>query len=207
MRSRGFGRLANVTSIGGKLPIPHQAAYVAGKYAATGWSQTLRVELAGEGIAVSTVTPPPLRNGAPLHAHFNGRREDELRWFTRTLTSSITAVSARRTARAVVRAIASGQGESAVSFWSWLSARSFGLAPNLMSHALAWMSRGLPPGATDGTSSSMQLGAFVVRASGDTSLQQLARRAEADEARYRPEGAAGELHPSGLGLANHGART
>lgn len=73
MRRRRFGRIANVTSFGGKVPIPHQAAYVAGKYAATGWSQTLAVELAKEGIAVSTITPPPLRNGAPLHVHFNGQ--------------------------------------------------------------------------------------------------------------------------------------
>ena len=38
MRARRFGRIVNVTSFGGKVPTPHQAAYNAGKFAATGWS-------------------------------------------------------------------------------------------------------------------------------------------------------------------------
>jgi NAD(P)-dependent dehydrogenase (short-subunit alcohol dehydrogenase family) len=64
MRSRRFGRIVNITSFGGKVPVPHQAAYAAGKYAATGWSETLSIELAKEGVYVSTLTPPPLSNGA-----------------------------------------------------------------------------------------------------------------------------------------------
>lgn len=193
MRARGFGRIANVTSIGGKLPVPHQAAYVAGKYAATGWSQTLRAELWNEGISVSTITPPPLRDGAPLHAHFNGRREDELAWFARALTSPLSSASARRTAQVVVQAITYGEGERAVSLLGWVLARSFGAAPNLVSRGLARLNRSLPPAGPPQASSPMRLGSSVARASRDAALHELVRRAEADEARHAPAGELGRV--------------
>ena len=114
----------NVTSIGGKVPTPHQAAYNAGKHAATGFSETLAVELAKEGVYVSTVTPPPLDDGAPLHVHFNGRAEEEFEWFARTLTSPRRATDADRAARAVVDAAEYGDGERTVSALSWLTQRA-----------------------------------------------------------------------------------
>src|SRR5687768_8723624 len=91
MRARLLGRIANVTSFGGIVPLPHQSAYVAGKYAATGWSRTLAIELRKEGVLVSTITPPPLRDGAPLYVHFNGDVEGEFSWFTWALTSHLTS--------------------------------------------------------------------------------------------------------------------
>lgn len=187
MRQRSFGRIANITSIGGKLPLPHQSAYVAAKHAATGWSETLAVELPPEGIRVSTITPPPLRDGAPLHVHFNGRVEDELKWFTRALTSPLTAISASRTARVVVDAVIHGDGERAVSVGSWLAARAQGLAPNAMARLLQSLHRGLPPAAR--ATSRMQLGSEVAAASRDETVRRLARRASADEARYLPANA------------------
>lgn len=93
MRGRRSGRIVNVTSIGGKVPNPHQAAYNAGKFAATGFSATLAAELAKDGVRVSTISPPPLNDGAPLHVHFNGRREREFVWFARALTSPLTATA------------------------------------------------------------------------------------------------------------------
>lgn len=186
MRSNRFGRIVNITSMGGKVPVPHQAAYAVGKYAATGWSQTLSVELAKEGVAVSTITPPPLSNGAPLHVHFNGRVEEEFQWFTRTLTSRLTAASADRTARVVVDAAEHGDPERAVSVMSWLSARALGLAPNLMTRLLALTDRGLPPPGQPGQTSKMRLGYEVLATSRDERVHALAAAALADERRYLP---------------------
>jgi NAD(P)-dependent dehydrogenase (short-subunit alcohol dehydrogenase family) len=191
MRARGFGRIVNVTSIGGKLPIPHQAAYVAAKHAATGWSETLAIELEQEGISVSTITPPPLRNGAPLHAHYNGRREGEFKWFASALTSPLSAISAERVAQVVVDAIIHGQHERAVSPLSWLGARAQGMAPNLVATGLRWFARRMPAPAAPGKSSPMRVGLDVARASTDPVVDQLARRAASDEARYLPD-----AHPS-----------
>src|SRR5262245_61472741 len=57
MRRRGGGRIVNITSIGGKLPVPHLISYNAAKHAAVGFSETLRAEVAGDGVSVVTVVP------------------------------------------------------------------------------------------------------------------------------------------------------
>lgn len=186
MRAHRFGRIANVTSLAGKLPIPHQAAYVAAKHATTGWSETLALELEHEGITVSTITPPPLRNGAALHAHYNGQREAEFMWFATALSSPLSAISAERVARVVVEAIVYGKHERAVSPLSWLAARAHGLAPNLLGSGLRWVARRMPAAAAPGTSSSMRLGLEVTGRSSDVAVQRLARRVATDEARYLP---------------------
>lgn len=191
MRQRRSGRIVNVTSIGGKVPTPHQAAYAAGKFAATGWSETLGVELRKDGIEVSTVTPPPLNDGAPLHAHFNGQAEDEFVWFARTLTSRVRATSTERAARAIVSAARYGDAERAVSFPSWLASRAFGSAPNLVSRVLSLVDRGLPAGGPPGATTRMRLGAEVVGGSNDPRVRALGDAAASDERRYmedrRPE--------------------
>lgn len=188
MRRRGFGRIVNVTSIGGKVPTPHQAAYVAGKFAATGWSETLATELRKEGIEVSTVTPPPLQDGAPLHAHFNGRAEEEFEWFAKTLTSPMRATSTERAARTVVSAARYGDTERTVSPMSWLSSRTYGMAPNLMSRVLSMVDRGLPPPSLPGHRTPMRLGAEVARDSRDERVRELAERSMRDERAYVPDG-------------------
>ncbi len=56
-RQRNDGHLVNVASMAGKIGIPNLATYVATKHAVVGLSDALRVELADDGIAVSTVMP------------------------------------------------------------------------------------------------------------------------------------------------------
>ena len=52
---RKTGTIVNVGSIGGKMPLPDMTAYCASKYAVTGLTQTLRLELAPQGIHVCAV--------------------------------------------------------------------------------------------------------------------------------------------------------
>jgi NAD(P)-dependent dehydrogenase (short-subunit alcohol dehydrogenase family) len=186
MRRRGAGRIVNVTSIGGKLPTPHQAAYTAAKFAATGWSETLAIELRKDGIEVSTVTPPPLHNGAPLHAHFNGRAEEEFLWFARTLTSRWTATETRRAARTIVEAARYGDAERAVSPSSWLASRAYGLAPNLSSRMLSKIDRALPPPSRPYERTRMQLGAQVATWSQDARVAALASSSADLDRRFAP---------------------
>ncbi|HLC26317.1 MAG TPA: SDR family NAD(P)-dependent oxidoreductase [bacterium] len=57
MRRSGYGHIINVASSVGRRAIPFCGAYSASKYALVGLSESLRVELAGSGIHVSTVFP------------------------------------------------------------------------------------------------------------------------------------------------------
>src|SRR5437870_8581026 len=64
MRTWGGGRIVNISSIGGKLAVPHLAPYSASKFALTGLSDALRAEIARDNIHVITVAPGMMRNGS-----------------------------------------------------------------------------------------------------------------------------------------------
>jgi len=57
MRRQGSGHIVNVASVVGKRASPFRAAYVASKFALVGFSEAIRMELAGEGIDVTCVCP------------------------------------------------------------------------------------------------------------------------------------------------------
>lgn len=57
MRRQGGGTIVNTSSIAGIIPAPFQALYCTTKFAVLGLSESLRFELADEGIHVSVVCP------------------------------------------------------------------------------------------------------------------------------------------------------
>jgi short-subunit dehydrogenase len=57
MLERGSGTIVNVGSVGGRLGISREAAYTASKFALTGWSEALALDLWGTGVKVKVVTP------------------------------------------------------------------------------------------------------------------------------------------------------
>jgi short-subunit dehydrogenase len=57
MRARRAGVLAGIASIAGFRGLPGAGAYSASKAAAIAWLESLRVELAGSGVAVVTICP------------------------------------------------------------------------------------------------------------------------------------------------------
>ena len=60
MRTRGFGRIIQNSSVLGIAALPLRGAYVASKFALEGLSDTLRLELNGTGIDVSLIEPGPI---------------------------------------------------------------------------------------------------------------------------------------------------
>src|SRR5690606_6326655 len=73
LAEHGGGRIVNITSIGGRVAVPHLLPYVAGKFAAVGLSEGLHAELAGRGISVTTVTPHLMRTGSHRNVVLRGR--------------------------------------------------------------------------------------------------------------------------------------
>jgi short-subunit dehydrogenase len=51
------GRIVNVSSLGGMLAIPFNTSYVASKFAMIGFSDSLRMELTGDGVSVTVICP------------------------------------------------------------------------------------------------------------------------------------------------------
>jgi short-subunit dehydrogenase len=61
MRRQGWGKIVNLSSMGGKLTFPGGAFYHATKHAVEALSDALRFEVAGFGIDVIVVEPGPIR--------------------------------------------------------------------------------------------------------------------------------------------------
>jgi short-subunit dehydrogenase len=60
MLQRGDGVIVNVSSMGGRLGIIHEAAYCASKFALCGWSESMAVDLHGTGVSVKLIEPGPV---------------------------------------------------------------------------------------------------------------------------------------------------
>jgi short-subunit dehydrogenase len=60
MLARGRGAIVNVSSVGGRLGIIHEAAYCASKFALCGWSESMAVDLHGTGVSVKLIQPGPV---------------------------------------------------------------------------------------------------------------------------------------------------
>ncbi len=61
MLERGSGHIVNVASYLGEMPAAGLATYCASKHAVVGFSESLRDELAGTGVTVTTVMPSAVR--------------------------------------------------------------------------------------------------------------------------------------------------
>lgn len=60
MLDRACGTIVNVSSMGGRVGIGHEAAYCASKFALCGWSESLAMDLDGTGVAVRLIEPGPI---------------------------------------------------------------------------------------------------------------------------------------------------
>src|SRR5205807_5814523 len=57
------GRIVNITSIGGKISVPHLVPYSCAKFAAVAFSEGIRAELSEQRIQVTTIAPGLMRTG------------------------------------------------------------------------------------------------------------------------------------------------
>jgi NAD(P)-dependent dehydrogenase (short-subunit alcohol dehydrogenase family) len=145
MHAKGGGRIVNITSIGGKISVPHLLPYNCAKFAAVAFSQGLRAELTGDGIAVVTVVPGLMRTGSYLNASFKGDAAAESRWFALGAALPGVSMDAERAARQIVQAAKRGDAEVILSAPAWLLARFHGLFPGLTADVLSLVNELLLP--------------------------------------------------------------
>jgi short-subunit dehydrogenase len=128
---RNTGHVVNITSIGGKVSVPHLLPYTCAKMAATGFSEGLRTELAGTGVKITTIAPGLMRTGSFNAALFKGDQEAESRWFSASSSLPGLTMSANRAARQIVSAVKRGDAEKVLSTPANLLAKAHGIAPGL----------------------------------------------------------------------------
>lgn len=183
MIRRREGRIANITSIGGKVSMPHLLPYSCAKFAAVGFSEGIAAELANTGVRVTTVVPGLMRTGSHVNAYFKGNNRAEYAWFSLGATSPVTAISARRAARRIVRAVRRGEAEITLGVSAKALAFAHGVAPGATVHALGLVNRLLP----DNTSAERHTGHESQSAITESPLTTMGRAAGKRLNQYRAQ--------------------
>ncbi len=148
MRRQRSGRIVNVSSIGGRIGVPHLVPYCASKFALTGFSDAIRAELARDRVYVTTVLPGLMRTGSPFNAWFKGKHRAEFAWFAISDSLPLASIDATRAARQVVDACRYGKAELVISWPAKLAIVAEAVAPQLVAFGMALANRMLPS-ATD----------------------------------------------------------
>ena len=148
MRRRGFGRIVNISSIGGRVAVPHLAPYCASKFALAGLSDAVRTELDQYGIRVTTVAPGLMRTGSPVNADVKGQHEAEYAWFAISDSLPGITVSAEHAAHQIIDACRYGDPELTISLAAKAAIVANHLAPGAIARALMVVN-GLLPGPND----------------------------------------------------------
>lgn len=138
-------RLVNVTSIGGKFPVPHLAPYSASKFALVGLSEALRAELAPEGILVTTVAPGLMRTGSPRNISVKGNHDAEYGWFVLLDSLPLVSIGAGRAAAKIVDAARHGDPSLIITPQAKAMIALEGVAPGLVGRLNALVTRWLLP--------------------------------------------------------------
>jgi short-subunit dehydrogenase len=146
MRHRRFGRIVNISSIGGKLAVPHLAPYSASKFALTGLSDAIRAELDQYGIRVTTVAPGLMRTGSPINAQFKGQHEAEYAWFKVSSSLPGITIAAERAARRILDACRYGDPALTITLQAKAAAAANVIAPASVARAMMLVARVLPAG-------------------------------------------------------------
>ena len=150
MRRQGEGRIVNISSIGGRIAVPHLVPYSASKFALVGLSDGLRVELAREHITVTTVCPGLMRTGSPVNAMFKGQRPQEYAWFAISDSLPLASIDARRAARQIIDACRHGDAELVITLQARLAILARTVAPELFADVMTLLNNLLPGPAAGG---------------------------------------------------------
>src|SRR5947209_3404490 len=144
MRRRSEGSIVNISSIGGKVAVPHLVPYAGSKFALVGLSEGLRAELLKDNIYVTTVCPGLMRTGSPRNAFFKGQHRAEYAWFSISDAVPLFSISAERAARRIVSACKHGEAEVVLSVPAQAAVAFHGVFPGLTAEILGLVNRFLP---------------------------------------------------------------
>jgi len=146
---RGGGRIVNITSIGGKIALPHLLPYTASKFASVGLSEGMHAELKKYNIIVTTVIPNLMRTGSPVHAEIKGQHEKEYAWFKHADSNPMLSQDPDNTARRIIKAIEYGEAEVTLSLTGKIASVVKGFAPGWVVLLMGFANKLLPASTHD----------------------------------------------------------
>ncbi len=158
LRARGGGRIVNISSIGGKIAVPHLAPYCASKFALTVCPIRSARSWSRDGIYVTTVAPGMMRTGSHVNAKFKGRHAAEFAWFATANAMPGISMQVERAAAKILAACRRGRPSLTLTLAARAAIAGNALFPNLTAHALNLTNR-LLPGATDSSGDQLRSGA------------------------------------------------
>jgi short-subunit dehydrogenase len=148
MRRRGGGRIVNISSIGGRMAVPHLLPYSVGKFALAALSDGLNAELAAENIVVTTVTPGLMRTGSHRNVRVRGQHEREATLFGLAVATSLTSMNADRAAQMIVEACRQGRARLTPGWQARLAELANVAAPEVAAAIAAALTSWALPGPT-----------------------------------------------------------
>jgi short-subunit dehydrogenase len=140
----GGGRIAFISSIGGKVGLPHMSAYSATKFALGGFAEAVRPELAADGISLTVAYPGLMRTGSPPRATVKGDAEHEFLWFASADELPLFSMAADRAARKILNAIIKRRSEIIVGWSAKALTLMRNLAPELTAISMRIANSALP---------------------------------------------------------------
>lgn len=150
MRRRGFGHIVLISSVGGRVGVPHMVPYSASKFALGGYGEALHAELVSEGIGVTTVYPGLMRTGSPRNADFKGQHRREYAWFSLLDSLPFISISAKKAAERIIEAGLAGRSELVLMPMGRLMLVVKALMPEVVAKLVAFAGSLLPAAAGAG---------------------------------------------------------
>jgi NAD(P)-dependent dehydrogenase (short-subunit alcohol dehydrogenase family) len=151
MRRQGYGRIVNLSSMGGKLTFPGAGFYHASKYAVEAVSDALRYEVEGFGIKVSIIEPGLIRTGFADAAVGSMDNEDDGPYAS--FDEAVARATTDNYEQGPISRLAGEPEAVAQAIEQAISARSprsrYAVTPS--AHLLIGLRRLLPDGAWDAT--------------------------------------------------------
>lgn len=141
MKERGSGHIVNITSVGGRVSVPHLLPYSCAKFALVGFSTGLGTELHSSGIHVLTAVPGLMRTGSYLNAEFKGAAKKEFAWFGVIGNLPGFSIAAEYAAKRIVDALAGRRHVCTISLPANILIRCEALLPETTRTMLTMVNR------------------------------------------------------------------
>lgn len=143
-KKQGEGRIVNITSIGGKIAVPHLLPYSASKFALVGLSEGMHTELKKHNIHVTTVVPNLMKTGSARNITVKGDHEKEYAWFKTAGALPLISQDAETAALEIIHALEHQESETVLSLSGKVATVVKALAPGWVSLALTVTDKLLP---------------------------------------------------------------